>query len=296
MSPRGHVALDWYHRSIGARIVALSLALLFLIQIASFSAIRASLGQHARSVLPEQLMVGERVLGSLLDQNAQKLSEGARLLAADYGFRAAVQSNDAETIASALGNHGARIGATESALLGTDFSMRATSGNDMHELASLASRLAPLAARSGAASQIALLNGTPHQVVLVPMKAPVVVGWVLMGFQLDARLTGEMRKLSALNVTLLTRASAGAPWTPSITSLPAEQAESLALQTWSSTPEADAPMRSVTLGNEEFGVHAKWLTPNAQAGDAAVLALVSLSIDEAVRRRAICRSAWPSSR
>ena len=159
----------WFGRSIGARIVALSLALLFAIQVASFGAISASLGQHARSALPGQLEVGERVLASLLEQNSRKLTEGARLLAADYGFRSAVLSNDAETIASVLDNHGARIGATESALLGTDFALRAASGGDARELAPLVARLAARAMRNGVAGEIALLGGLAHQVVLVPM-------------------------------------------------------------------------------------------------------------------------------
>jgi len=272
----------WFRRSIGARIVAFSLALLFLIQIASFSAIRASLGQHARSALPEQLLVGERVLLSLLDQDAQQLSDGARLLAADYGFRSAVQSNDAETIGSVLANHGARIGATEAALLGADFRLRAASGSDARELAALASRLATQAARRGTASEIALLRGAPHQVVLVPMKAPVVVGWVLMGFPLDAHLASQMRELSALNLTLLARASPDAKWSPVLSSLPAAQADGLARTAWSPQTDAATPLRSVTLAREEIGVHARWLTP-ATEGGAAVLALVSLSIDEAVR-------------
>ena len=284
MTPRTRLFMPaWFRRSIGARIVAFSLALLFLIQIASFSAIRASLGQHARNALPGQLLVGERVLLSLLDQNAQKLSEGARLLAADYGFRSAVQSNDARTIASVLDNHGARIGATEAALLGTDFKLRAASGSDTRELGVLGARLAVQAARSGSASDIALLGGTPHQVVLVPMKAPVVVGWVLMGFPLDARLATEMRQLSALNVTLLARATPGAAWSPILTSLPANQAEGLAQARWSPTADPVDPMRNVTLDHEEFGVRARWLTPVANERDAAVLALVSLSIDAAVR-------------
>ena len=272
----------WFRRSIGARIVAFSLALLFLIQIASFSAIRASLGQHARSALPEQLLVGERVLLSLLDQDAQQLSDGARLLAADYGFRSAVQSNDAETIGSVLANHGARIGATEAALLGADFRLRAASGSDARELAALASRLATQAARRGTASEIALLRGAPHQVVLVPMKAPVVVGWVLMGFPLDAHLASQMRELSALNLTLLARAAPDAKWSPVLSSLPAAQADGLARTAWSPQTDAATPLRSVTLAREEIGVHARWLTP-ATEGGAAVLALVSLSIDEAVR-------------
>ncbi|MEP7297477.1 MAG: EAL domain-containing protein [Burkholderiales bacterium] len=274
---------SWLRRSLGARIVAFSLALLFLVQIASFSAIRASLGQHARSVLPERLVVGERVLLTLLDQNAQKLTEGARLLATDYGFRTAVLSNDAETIASVLENHGARIGATEAALLGADFTLRGASGSDTRDLAALASRLATRAARGGVAGEIALLGGSPHQVVLVPMKAPVVVGWVLMGFPLDTRLATDMRKLSALDVTLLTRASASAPWSPTLTNQPAGLAQALARQAWTAAGDATTPMRTVTLDREEFGVHARWLTPQAAAGDAAVLALVSLSIDEAVR-------------
>ncbi|MDE2297423.1 MAG: GGDEF domain-containing protein, partial [Burkholderiales bacterium] len=147
---RLRTATAWFGRSIGARIVALSLGLLFAIQVASFSAIRASLGAHARRALPEQLNVGERVLASLLEQNAQKLTEGAKLLAADYGFRSVVQSNDAPTMVSVLENHGKRIGATEAALLGTDFTLRAASGRDTGDLQPVATRLATVAMRDGA--------------------------------------------------------------------------------------------------------------------------------------------------
>jgi len=273
----------WLNRSIGARIVAFSLALLLAVQLASFSAISASLGAHARRVLPAELLVGERVLHSLLDQNAQKLTEGARLLAADYGFRSAVQSLDTETIASALDNHGARIGATEAALLGTDFSLRAATGDDARQFAPLAARLAARAVVGGVASEIAMLGGKPHQIVLVPMKAPIVVGWVLMGFPLDVGLADAMRNLSALNLTLLTRDAPGAPWSTALTSLTNDQAAGLARSSWSAQADTTQAMQSVTLNGEELGVHAAWLTPPEHPGDAAVLALVSLSIDDAVR-------------
>jgi len=301
------IGATWLNRSIGARIVALTLGLLLVVQVASFAAIRASLGQHARNTVPERLAVGERVLQSLLDQNAQKLSEGARLLAADYGFRSAVQSNDAETIESVLGNHGARIGASEAALLGTDFALRAASGDNRSALTAVAARLAHLAGGGSTglgggaggmagSSEIALLGGRPHQLVLVPMKAPVVVGWVLMGFPLDSKLTGSMKDLSALNVTLLARESAAAPWAVALTSLPAEQASGLAQaagvkatnQAIGVAPPTRSDMQSLTIADEEFGVRTSWLTPplalgEAQGARAAVLALVSVSIDEAVR-------------
>ena len=319
----------WFGESIGARIVLLTLGLLFAVQVASFTAIRASLAQHALSALPERLAVGERVLQSLLDQNAQKLSEGARLLAADYGFRSAVLSNDADTIGSVLANQGACIGATETALFGTDFTLRAVSGGDGRELTAVALRLArhavaasasaparstPTASGASGTSEIALLGGQPHQVVLVPIKAPVLAGWVLMGFPLDAKLAGAMEGLSALNVTLLVRASADAPWAVTLTSLPADLAAGFARARWPDAPgdaarTAAGPtsmpsmpsMQSIVLAQEAFGVRAKWLMPpwptlppsatssgqpppaDAPADRAAVLALVSLSIDDAVR-------------
>ena len=276
----------WLGRSIGTRIATLSLLLLLLVQAANYTAIRASLGQHARSELPAQLRVAERVLQSLLMRNAQKLTEGARLLAADYGVRSAVQTGDVGTIASVLDNHGARIGATEAALLGTDFSLRAASGGNAKELALVTTRLAAKAAKAGAANEIALLGGRPHQVVLVPLKLPVLAGWVLMGFPLDPQLAGDMKDMSARNVTLLARTAAGAPWTAILTSLPAPQAVQLAQQAWDVPAEPNrvaSGMKSVTIDHEEFGVRASWLTAPDSAAGGAVVALVSLSIDEAVR-------------
>jgi len=282
----------WLRRSIGARIVALFLGLLLVIQVASFTAISASLGRHARSVLPDKLEVGERVLQSLLDAQAQKLTEGARLLAADYGFRSAVQSNDAETIVSVLENHGARIGATETALLGTDFIPRAASGRALSDFNTQIKRLAAHATRASSsnASEIALLEGRPHLVVLVPMKAPVLVGWVLMGFPLDARLAADMKSLAALDFTLLTRPAANAPWATAVSSLANETALGLAAGAWLAPGGAAEPerLRSITLHGVEYGAHGSWLTPAALPGDAAdpgaaVAALLSLSIDEAVR-------------
>ena len=104
---------------LSSRIVLLSLGLLLLVEGAVFSVVRSSIEQSARQQIAQELQVGERVWRRLLDQNAQKLSQGAALLAADFGFRSAVSSADLDTIRSALDNHGARIGATSTALMDT---------------------------------------------------------------------------------------------------------------------------------------------------------------------------------
>lgn len=270
--------------SLGTRVVALFLGLLAVVQIASFSAISTGLNRHARSVLPEQLATGERVLQSLLERRAQRLVEGARLLAADYGFREAVLSEDVETIGSVLENHGARIGASEVAWLGPDFRLRALggdAGHAMQQVTPIAARLARPAAADGTASSVELIDGRPHQVVLVPMKAPVVVGWVLMGFPVDQDIVDGMQRLSALDVTLLTRPHSGAPWTPALTSLSPGRAQQLGAAGWNGNDTGDG-LRPIEVDGEELGVRQRRLTAT-DAGGGAVLALVSVSIDAATR-------------
>ena len=193
---------------LAARIVALSLLLLLLVQAAGFGVVRSSIDRNARAQLGAELAVGERVWQRLLDQNAQRLRQGAMLLSADFGFRAAVTSGDRATIDSALDNHGARIGATVAALLDTGFAPRAlhAAGADPAATGRLLNELAGPLAREAAGSRLVLIDGQPHQFVIVPLRAPVTIGYVMMGFPLGQAMADDMRALSGLHVALLAAA------------------------------------------------------------------------------------------
>ena len=264
-----------------------SLALLLLVQTASYQAIRASLTHHAESGVPGRLQVGERVLERLRDQRAHKLLEGARILAADFGFRSALLTHDAATIASVLENQDTRIGATKAVLFGVDLSVRASSGLDAGELRQIAARLAVQPATGGTSNEVTLLHGWPFLLVVVPMKAPMLVGWVLMGFAVDEELATDMKRLSALDVTLLTRPEGSARWSLAFTTLPTAQARGLAALDWSAHP-GTADIREARIAGETLAASVHWLTPAGRPGDETraggdALALVSLSVDEAVR-------------
>ncbi len=113
--------------SLIVRLVGLSLLLLLIVQAAGFAVVRATIDRNARAQIAQALDLDENVWRRLLEQNAYKLRQGSALLAADYGFRSAVNSGDEETIQSVLENHGSRIGAAVTALLGTDLELRAAS-------------------------------------------------------------------------------------------------------------------------------------------------------------------------
>ena len=149
--------------------------------------------------------------------------------------------------------------------------------------------LKPQDPAAGLQSAIVLLGDRPFQAVLVQLNAPRPVGWVLMAFPLDEHLIGDMKRLSGLDLTLLSRSGARAPWVVDMTSLDALSARDLSLQPW--TPAASAePMIAVPAQGDELGVHVVALGGDRRL-EASVLALVSVSIGDAVRLPADLRLA-----
>jgi diguanylate cyclase (GGDEF)-like protein len=186
---------------LSTRFAALSLVLLLAVQVLGFAAIAHHVERNARRTLADELAVAERVWGRLLEQRADKLSQGAALLAADFAFRDAVATQDDATIASVLDNHGARIGAAQVALLTPRYQPRSQSQGSAALGADTWAALAPTLAREG--SVVAVVNGAAYQFVMVPMRAPVLVAWVLMGFELDHRVVDDLHAVTRHHATLV---------------------------------------------------------------------------------------------
>ena len=255
----------WWPRRLSSRIVALFLGLLLAVQVSGFALVHWSIDRNARTQLGHDLEVGARIWERLLAQRASKLTLGASVLAADFGFRAAAASGDSETLRSALANHGARIGATVTAMLAPDLSLRAL-GESTNRAAIDALR--PLVKRLATeGSALALFGEQPYQVVMVPMKAPLLVGYIVMGFALDRALTDDMHALSGLHAVVLLR--------------PAGGAERVALSTL--PPAAAAALLARKPGERELQLAGAThlLHPVAQA-DGALSTVLLRSVAEAV--------------
>ena len=270
---------DW---PLGSRIVVVFLSLLLVTQAAVFVAIQASLSDNARRSIAAELEVGERALRRLLSQSANRLVEATSVLSADYGFREAVASGDLPTIRSALENHSARIGAPVAALLDTRFALRVSSGAPDAGLQRAVLHLTAAAQRglSGEALWVVEpVGGEPMQLVLVPLRAPLLTGWVLMGFSLDPWLARDLRSVSTLELAVLVRPHAGAAWSAPISTVADEVGADLLRR------DADAAPRepTTTLGGAEYGWRVLRLTDRGAAGEGEVRAVLLRSVDEAVR-------------
>jgi diguanylate cyclase (GGDEF)-like protein len=201
-------------KSLNTRITFIFLALILSIQIIGSIAIRMSIEKNARASVSEQLALGEKIFLSLLNQNSESLSQGARILAIDYGFRQAIASNDEETVLSALTNQQKRLGANISVFYTS--SKFYTTADDHQIIAddkvygdvkTAAKALIENAQDSGSSKSFAIFNNEPYQLVAVPVKAPLTIGWVIMGFKINNKLAKTLHKLSNLEVTFMSRAN-----------------------------------------------------------------------------------------
>ena len=194
----------WGSRGLAVRIVVTSLVLLLVVQMLGFGMVRQSISENARTQIAHELAVGERVWQRVLSQNVEKLVLGASVLAADFGFRDAIGSGDVETIRSALDNHGERIGAGAVAYFNANLVLQA-SGHTTGETLSAAALTAMAAEfrRTDQAGHVMLVGGLPFQFVMVPVRAPLVVGWVLMGFPINQQLADDVYRLIDAHVAIL---------------------------------------------------------------------------------------------
>ncbi|WP_342131322.1 putative bifunctional diguanylate cyclase/phosphodiesterase [Hydrogenophaga sp. OTU3427] len=189
---------------LSTRTVVVMLLLLLLVQAVGFVIVRATVESQARQAIAGNLQVGERVWLRLLEQNADRLRQASSVLAADFGFRSAVGTGDKATIQSALQNSGSRIGAAVTALLDPGAQALVASGTADGGMADEALlRVGADLARDRGRNRIARINRVPYQFVMVPVRAPAIIGWVLMGFPIDQALADDLFRLSSVHVAVL---------------------------------------------------------------------------------------------
>ncbi len=176
--------------------------LLALVQGAAFLLVDAANRANAERKVQEELVVGERIFARLLASQREQLKQAASVLAADFALREAVATGDMETMGSALANHGGRVGAGLAMLVspeGTLLTAAAAGGRAEFPFKDLLAR----AMRDGSADGVVRHDGKAFQLVLVPVRAPLLVGWAVLGVAIDDAVAADLRSLTELQVSLL---------------------------------------------------------------------------------------------
>ena len=268
-------------KRLQARIVAVYLGLLVVIQATSYWFIGDSVDRNARASIRTELQTGEKVFLRLLQQNTYNLEQATKVLASDYGFRDAVASGDRETLSSALTNHGERINAGVAVFTNAQFELQASTERNATPFVAAVQRYARQSQTGGANNnKVEVINGQPYQIVAVPVRAPLVIGWVGMGFPIGDKLLKDMQKLSGLDVVMMLRTPKG-NWSVSQSSLEKSRWAPV-VQAWEAPAGGDGASPDLTLlvAGDEFSAHQVVLPGTAD--QPPVTALLLRSVDQAL--------------
>lgn len=195
---------QWFGRqSLAGKMVLVMSLLLLLVQTVGFGVVRQVVERQVQVEVAASLQVAERIWMRQIRQNASRLADAAGVLAADFGFRAAIATADVDTIASALENAGARIGAGVVAFMDPSFRLVSSAQGHDGKAGATFEALAADLARVRSEGRLALVDGTPYLFVIVPVRSPLTVGWVLMGFPLDQAWVDDFQRLSATHAVVL---------------------------------------------------------------------------------------------
>ncbi len=200
---------------ISMLVILLSL-LMLLTGYATLKSMRANSMQQAEAALN----VASKVFQQALDNRAAQLSNSVSLLASDFGFRQAIATAEQATIESVLYNHGNRINAQLGLLLTPQGELLASSAQlDTADI----KRLQTAFRGTDAITDILLINGQAYQLVLVPVRAPVIIAWVGMGFLVDASLATQIKGITGLEISFSQRDSSASQHLTSTLPAPAQQ-------------------------------------------------------------------------
>lgn len=171
--------------------------LLGLILIAVAGAVYLSVQHTAKENVRAELKATASVYERLWQINQQQLAENADIMARDFGFREAVATQDAGTIASALDNLRNRLGLSRAFLVFEDGSGLEAGNSATFETPAI---VMDAVKTNNHASGLIPISGIQYQAVAAPVMAPARVGWVIFATELDAAELHELESLSPISL------------------------------------------------------------------------------------------------
>ena len=199
----------WAHSRLRTKIFLAFSALILVVLLATLWITQFVINRQVQNTLRRELLTTGQVFQQLLKERAERLRTNSILLAGDFALKrvvAPLSGYDAETLASVAFNYQQRIGVDllwitdEEGRLRSDSSGKLQSGKAVDSLSPLTEAL-----KTGeATTAISEVNGTLFQLVAVPVLGPDVIGFLLLGQEINNTLAGQLEKDTGSHVSFLT--------------------------------------------------------------------------------------------
>ena len=262
-------------KSFQTKLALFFTALFLLLQGAAFFSVREAIVQNIFDQSRDQLVAANRIFAERIQTRVAALSEGAQILASDFGFRTAVATNDKPTVLSALENLGSRISASRVMLVNLDYEIVADTGNpEAQPEEFLFFDLVDRAETEDRAEAFTMVDGVIYEMVVVPVLAPVPIAYIAIGIEIDMAFAEDLRAQSTLplDVTFVT-GNTGRTWTPSVSTLSGNAQSDLpaVLESQTDLGDAETPVTLALAGSDYVTLVQPLQTPEQSDGINVIL-------------------------
>jgi len=186
--------------SLRQKIVVLCTSLVLITSIIIQAASWWSTSKFNKNQITTNINHAQHVFEQYLQEKEKLLATAARVLTADFGFKQAVTTKDADTITSVLLNHGQRIDADLMLLTDLQGRLISSSLTDFN-LDSAQQRALKELLKEQSKTHFMILKNTLYQVLALPVKAPRPIAYTYVGFEIDSTVTNELKQLTGLDIS-----------------------------------------------------------------------------------------------
>lgn len=161
--------------------------------------------QQAQQRMLKDINLAQTVLAQAIENREELLFTSASVLTNDFGFKQAVATQDAPTIASALNNHSNRINADAMAIISLKGELIANTSNlafSPNQQALLTQAQVEQVIQNGGMSNFMMLNDKLYKVILVRIDAPTPIAMSLVGFEINKNFLDTLEKTVQLSVII----------------------------------------------------------------------------------------------
>lgn len=199
------------NRSLQSRIVWFFSILFIGVQVLTFVAVYWVSKDNVLGQLGQNLIYAEHIFNRLITERGKQMASETRILAADFGFLAAVSSNDKATVRSAVENLTLRIQGQRGFYIGLDKKVVADTAEYSEGSPFLFLDAIRIAEKDGQAVAFGLIDGELFELAVVPVLAPVSIGWVAIAVAVDGNLVEHFKSLSSivLEISIVERSAMG---------------------------------------------------------------------------------------
>ncbi len=185
------------------KLFLLTIVPLAVAQVVTIIAVMHTVSSDVYRRAHDSLVAGGTVIEEFREARSEQLHASAEVLAADFGLKQAAATRDIATLQSILVNHRQRVSADIAIFLDLDGVIVSGSEDIGEKSKADLLRLITTDTNQSSVQSILTVRDVTYHTIAETLRAPVPVGWIVLGYVIDQSVVDRIGNLTDLDVSVI---------------------------------------------------------------------------------------------